>query len=119
MSITLTLTHIQKLTDYIIENIKADFEVVHLSGNLRDTIVVSKTANGFSIEIPAQIYNLPLFRKEGVVVYTGVGSYAQEVNKTGGFSHKHIGYVELAIYNAIERWAREISNIGGVSYVEL
>lgn len=115
----ITKTHIQKLSDYIIEYLKEDFETIHLSQNLADTIIVSETQEGFRIEIPAEMYDIAKFRKEGVVVYTGGGSYAEEVNKTGGFSKLHKGYVENAIIQAIQRWVQDISVIGGVSYVEL
>ena len=46
------------------------------------------------------------FRKEGAIVYTGKGSYAEAVNKKGGFSGSHKNYVERAIELAIFTWMK-------------
>lgn len=95
------------LNDLIIRNLKEEFEEVHLSGNLAKTIYFHWNKNDFTIYIPAIRYDIDKWRKDKVIVYTPEkGSYAEVVNKTGGFSHTHRDYVENAIYDAIDEWAR-------------
>ena len=98
---------VQELAELIRAYIRANFETVHLSGNLMDTITVEKTADGFTVEIPAEIYDLKRWKKEKAIVYTGEGSYAEKVNQTGGFSGKHANYVEDEIEIAIIDWGRD------------
>lgn len=105
------------------KNIKRDFQKVHLSGNLMDTVTVEWLSssqyhflNGLIetgeflekpqkvaiIHIPAVRYDLKRYREDMVIIHHPEwGSYAQEVNITGGFSGKHKGYVENAIYQAL------------------
>ena len=90
-----------QLTMLIKEYILREFEFIHLSQNLIDTIYLESTENGFAIHIPAEIYDIDLYKEKGVIVYTGDGSYAQEVNISGGFSHTHRGYIEDCIHLAI------------------
>lgn len=99
--------NLHKLAEKIREYIKKDFEEIHLSRNLMDTIVVYATENGFSVDIPAELYDIDKYLNEGVVVYTGGGSYAQEVNQTGGWSGEHEHYVEYSIKKAIFDWVTE------------
>lgn len=99
--------NLQKLAEKIKEYIKKDFAEVHLSKNLMDTISVYATEKGFNIDIPAEIYDIDKFFKEGVIVYTGEGSYAEAVNKEGGWSKTHVGYVEFSIKRAILDWVTE------------
>lgn len=107
---------IEELADLIVEYIKDDFEEIYLSGNLRDTINITPTERGFEIEIPADRYNVSQFRKKGIVIYTGKGSYAEEVNTiTGGYSGEHIDYVERGIMKAIVEWTAKHRLIGKVS----
>ena len=48
---------------------------------------------------------LEKWEKEGVIVpYEKGGSYASQVDKTGGFSGKHKGYVDKCIDLAISQW---------------
>lgn len=98
-----------KLAKIIIQNLKAEFDKVHLSGNLANTITIKQYQNingdsGFDIEIPAQIYDVVLYRKKGVVVYTGKGSYANAVDVTGGYSGLHTNYVDNCIRKSISQW---------------
>lgn len=93
------------LAQLIIRNIEANFAVKHISKNLIKTIKVEFKDNGdFFIDIPAQIYDLKLWNEKKAIVYSGKGSYANLVNKTGGFSKTHKNYVEIAIDNAIVQW---------------
>ncbi len=92
------------LAEKIRNKIRLEFNVVHLSKNLMNTIKVYETSYGYEVEIPAEIYDIKKWFKEGVIVYTGKGSYAQAVNETGGWSESHNGYVECAIASAIQEW---------------
>lgn len=103
MSDELTL----KLANKIEEKLKKDFDVIHLSGNLANTIKIEKTDNGYSVQIPARVYDLVKWRTNRVIVYTGTDSYAEAVDQNGGFSGKHKKYVERAIMESIDEWINE------------
>lgn len=98
---------LQKLAEKIKEKIRNDFKEVHLSQNLMNTISISSTPTGFLIDIPAEIYDLAKYYKEGVIVYTGAGSYAEDVDINGGFSGKHKDYIERAILESVSEWIAE------------
>lgn len=97
-----------KLARIIVKNLKAEFSVFHLSGNLANTITITKysseSQSGYDINIPAEIYDIPLYRRKGVVVHTGTGSYANEVDLSGGFSGRHKNYVDRCIQASIQEW---------------
>lgn len=95
-----------KMAELIAENIKKEFKNVHFTGNLMDTIIIRENSKGnIEVEIPAERYLFSVFREKGVIIpYSRGGSYANEVNKTGGFSGKHTGYIEKCINDAIIRW---------------
>ena len=95
------------LPEEIYGNIERDFELVHLSGNLVDTMRGPLTGGRGKLEIPADTYDISLYRAEKVIVYNGIGSYASEVSKTGGFSGVHVGYDERAIDKAIRKLKRK------------
>lgn len=106
------------LAEKIKNKISKNFENIHLSGNLMNSIVVRRTTNGFEIDIPAEIYDLQKWYKEKVIVYTGEGSYAQAVDTEGGFSGTHTDYVEKAIKEAIAEWTTEMKyNVGKVDWL--
>lgn len=92
------------LADMIVENIRKEFANVHLSFNLVNTIVIEEHDGDIRIRIPAQIYDVLLYKRKGVLSYTGSGSYANEVDISGGFSGKHKHYVDNCINNAIKQW---------------
>lgn len=98
---------LQKLAEKIKEKIRNDFKEVHLSQNLMNTISISSTPTGFLIDIPAEIYDLAKYYKEGVIIYTGAGSYAEDVDINGGFSGKHKDYIERAILESVSEWIAE------------
>lgn len=98
---------LQKLAEKIKQKIINDFKEVHLSQNLMNTISVSSTPTGFLIDIPAEIYDLAKYYKEGVIIYTGAGSYAEDVDINGGFSGKHKDYIERAILESVSEWVAE------------
>lgn len=109
---------VERLGKYISDALKEDFRTVYLTGRLRDTITVRKAGNGsVEVHIPAEAYDVGKYKAEHVIVNRpDLGSYAELVNKTGGLSHKHVGYVERALDTAIWRWLKyykieaEVSN---------
>lgn len=95
----------KELAELIADNIKKEFADVHYTGNLAATIKIYQTENGWAVEIPAERYSFAEYQKAGVIVpYEKGGSYASSINKTGGFSGKHKGYVEKCIEAAIHQW---------------
>lgn len=122
---------VQLLAYFVKKEIQADFEEKHLSGNLMNTIRVNKTGDGFEVEIPAEIYNMYKFQRYGVVVYTGEGSYASELDEEGSAFYvykkgggriwieprNHIGYVEDAIRRAIPQWMASCGLKGETTYL--
>lgn len=104
----LSTNDLQLLAERIKKKIREEFAVVHLSQNLIDTIEVRRTTFGFEIEIPAEIYDIGRWYKDRAIVYTGQGSYAQQVDVEGGFSGTHTDYVEDAIKDAIKEWILEL-----------
>lgn len=105
----LSYYQMQLLAMKIRDKLREDFIELHLTGNLMETIQINKTGTGFEIEIPAEIYDLKTWYEKGVIVYTGNGSYAQDVDVEGGFSGKHKNYVEDAIKEAISEWVKELN----------
>lgn len=98
------------LAEKIKNHLKDEFEELHLSGNLMDTITIDHDGDGYLVKIPAKVYDILQFYKTGAIIYReDKGSYAQEVNITGGFSGRHKGYVEKSINNAINEWIAENS----------
>lgn len=86
-----------------------EFSAIHLSRNLMETMSVYSDGDGdFVVTIPAIRYDIGKYRAEKVVVHQPErGSYAEQVNRTGGFSRTHTGYVEKAIYEALRKWAEK------------
>lgn len=119
----------KRLADLISDAIKTDFEYVHLSGNLMDSIEIHTDLYTYTdqktgklvkqervvVDIPAPTYNKAIFFKTGALVYNGKGSYASTVNRTGGFSKQHKNYVERAIQTAVSVWLREYNLKGKIS----
>jgi hypothetical protein len=106
---------LQDLANMIYDRIKGDFEWVFYSGNLRDTVEIKKVENGFNIIVNADMYDIPIYNQTNVIVYTGEGSYAEAVNKQGGFSKKHTRYIERAIQSAVMSWMLKYNLKGSVS----
>ena len=106
-----------RLADLIRKNINESFETFYITRNLVNTIKIKYDENfNFTISIPAQMYDFEQWNKKKVVVYTGKGSYAQLVDKKGGFSKKHKNFVEKAIKKAIRQWMKEMKVKGEVTY---
>ena len=111
----------ERLAELIFEAVSTDFEYVHLAQNLVATMNIYSeivtyvdpdseekvTIDKVVLDMPAPRYSISTYLRTGAVVYTGRGSYANTVNKHGGFSKKHKNYVERAISVAINRWLME------------
>ena len=111
------------LAKYIEEEIKRDFSDKRLSGNLVNSIKIYQNSNGgYSIEIPAEIYNMYQYQMHKVIIPTGKGSYASSLNDVGSEfyvynrkggrifikPHNHKGYVDKAIERGVQRWVSEL-----------
>lgn len=93
---------IEKLPSQMAENLKRkiakDFSKVYLTHNLVDTMNVEARANQATLHIPAIRYDFKEWNKNKVVVHHPEwGSYANQVNITGGFSTFHTNYIDIAI----------------------
>ena len=99
--------NLTRLAEKIERNIKNDFERIHITRNLIDTIKVRIFEGKVEIEIPAERYDFKKWNKDKVVVYNNTGSYAQAVDFYGGFSKTHKIYVENAIYDALVEQMQE------------
>lgn len=104
------------LADLIKKNIQEDFENIHLTGQLMNTIKITRTTMGFEIDIPAELYDLSIWYDKKVIVHTNNGSYAQIVNEDGGFSGEHINYVERSITKAINEWLVKMKRKARVNF---
>ena len=96
-----------KLASIIIANIKEEFALKHLSGNLVKTIKVENLGNQINIIIPAEIYDILEYKKTKVIRYTGKGSYASSLDEK---SENHTGYVDRVINKSLEEWKSLFSN---------
>ena len=101
-----TKPYCKELKSYIIEQLENEFAEIYLSRNLIETIKVKEVTEGYIIDIPAEVYDIVIYRDKKVVVYTGEGSYADEVDISGGFSGKHKNYVERAISKSMRIWKK-------------
>ena len=95
-----------ELKNLIIKEFEKEFEKIHLSHNLVDTIKVEEMTDGYYIDIPADIYDLTWYTHRNIIVYTGEGSYADEVDISGGFSGTHTNYVDNCIAKAMKKWRK-------------
>lgn len=103
----------EQLARLIVEQIKEEFKIKHLSLNLVNTIKVYSGVEGsWFVEIPAEMYDFKIFRKSGAVVPIGKGSYASKIDNTGGFSGTHKDYIDRCINKAIQIWLKQ-NNING------
>ena len=102
------------IATYLYAELKDEFETIHLSMNLSDSIKIYHIGDSYRVYIDADRYNVAEYRRSGTIVHTGKGSYAQAVDIKGGFSKKHISYVEKAIMNAIERYIYSTNKEGAV-----
>ena len=116
----LTYTDLEELAQTIIEKLKKEFEIKHMSGNLINTIEIHTTPDTIAIRIPARTYNMLLFQTKGVVVHYGNNSYASKLDDEGSSfmtyptgtrkgakrvsPGNHKGYVDKVINEAVDEW---------------
>ena len=117
---------LELLARIIVEKLREEFSIKHLSGNLINTIKVENLGNEIKINIPAQTYNMLLYQSKGVVVHTSHGSYASKIDeegssfmiypgetRSGSFRvnpGNHKGYVNKVIDSAILEWQGLLGN---------
>lgn len=95
----------EKLANLIVKELEKEFENIHLSKNLVNTIKIYKDVDKWVVEIPAVMYDFKTYFSKGVIVpYNGDNSYAELINQTGGFSKQHKNYVEKCINEAVRQW---------------
>lgn len=111
---------LRMLGEIIVQKLKEEFSLKHLSGNLVNTISVEMVSDEIKIRIPAQTYNMLLYQSKGVVVHTSHGSYASKLDEEGSSfmvypggerkgSHRvsprnHKGYIDRIINSSIQDW---------------
>lgn len=105
-----------ELAKCIEEAFKEEFRYIHLAKNLINTMKIEVTDTGVIIDIPAMKYNMKKFRETGIIKYYYRGSYAEQINNTGGLSKKHEGYVEKCIERGVQKWLAQKGVSGRVSY---
>ena len=112
---------LEQLARLIVQKLREEFALKHLSGNLVNTITVENLGNEIKINIPAKTYNMLLYQTKGVVVHTSNGSYASKLDEEGSkfFVYpqgtrkgskrispgNHKGYVDKIINQAISEWS--------------
>lgn len=112
---------LEQLAILIIQKLREEFSIKHLSGNLINTIKIENIGDEIKIHIPAQTYNMLLYQTKGVVVHTSHGSYASKLDEIGSefYSypqgtrkggkkikpHNHKGYIDKIINQAIREWS--------------
>lgn len=103
--------------DYLYKEIEEEFEKIHLTGNLLETVFRQDLSLWSSdkdkitqLRIPATRYDLYLYKRLGIFQYKPYkGSYAYQVNKTGGLSGKHKNYIERMVYNGCINFVNKIN----------
>lgn len=115
----ITDEQITMLALIIVKNIKEEFMIQKMSGNLANTIEVYEDGEGLHVSIPAQTYNMLKYQKEKVLIHTSHGSYASKLDEEGssffvydeetGKRKKispgnHKGFIEKVILDSINEW---------------
>ena len=108
---------LELLGKIILRKLNEEFDLKHLSGNLIRTIRVESSSDEIKIHIPAEIYDVLEYKRRGVVVPTGEGSYASKLDIEGSSymvgskrysPHNHIGYINKVVNEAIEEWSHRL-----------
>lgn len=107
------------LAELIVNNIKAEFSVKHLTMNLVNTLKIVETDEGVEVHIPAPKYSWKAWWEDKVIKPTYKGSYAQALSSDGSIiwyynngkrklkkPGNHVGYVEDVIAISINQWKR-------------
>lgn len=124
---------LQALANIIIKNLKEEFSIKRMSGNLINTIQVEEEQGNIKIIIPAQTYNMLLYQTKKVVVHTNNGSYASKLDeegssfmiypkgtRKGSYRAKpgnHKGYIDTIINKSLTEWS-QLSGFDIINKVE-
>lgn len=97
------LTAIQRQLGTAIRNaIYQDFAIRHVSGNLMNTLEVIFDEDVVKVRVPAVRYDQKEWNKnKAIIPQPQEGSYANEVDISGGYSRTHQSYADRAIGIAI------------------
>lgn len=106
--ITITQEDLLKISEYVKEYlILWEYEDIHLTYQLAETSKIVNNGDSVSVLIAAPTYDVKKFKTEGVIVHDNKGSYASANDIEGGFSGKHIGYLERSIKFALRKWLKD------------
>lgn len=92
------------LEDMIMNELNLEFLGHELTGTLRMSIKPEITENGIAIEIPAPRYSKKIYLERGYIQFTGKGSYASQIDKSGSWFNNHQDYVNKCIDKAMKKW---------------
>ncbi|MCR4661688.1 MAG: hypothetical protein K5765_06815 [Clostridia bacterium] len=110
---------LEKLASLVVDKIREEFALKHLSGNLVDTLRIENFDDKIEVIIPAEVYDMLLYQTKGVIVHTGEGSYASTLDENGSELYvygeegnglvkitprNHRDFVNKAIQGAINEW---------------
>lgn len=107
-----------ELANCIADAIKKEFDKVHFSYNLVRTMKIEIDGDNVSIDIPAMKFNIKQYKLNRVIKYYYRGSYANLINYTGGFSGRHVDYVQRCIEEGISKWLAQKGKQGRISIDE-
>lgn len=113
------------LIECIFKEVLKEFKTLHFSGNLTDTMKLdySPVKKEFKLFIKAPVYDIAYYKETGIIIppknkttnnkktwksknVVKHGSYAEQVNTYGGFSHKHTDYVSRCIKRGYDEWKK-------------
>lgn len=92
----------RQLAQAIRQNIYQDFAERHVTGNLMNTIEVIYGEDEVRVRVPAVRYDQKEWSKsKAIILLPHEGSYANQVDVTGGWSRTHQNYADMAITSAL------------------
>lgn len=116
---------LEDLAHIIIKNIKLEFDLKHLSGNLVNTLQVVNNQGNIQVIIPAPTYNMLLYQTQHIIVHDYRGSYASKLDTEGSnfmvypygtrkgayraYPRNHINYVDDVIAQSLREWLGQLS----------
>lgn len=103
-----------ELANCIVDAIKEEFKMSHLSGNLVNTMKIIVRGADILIDIPAMKYNMKEYKRTGIIKYYYRGSYANIINDFGD----HKGWVDRCLKEGISKWLAQQGQNGRISYNE-
>ena len=99
----------QLLAEIIVMNLRTEFMLKHLTGNLLDSIKIESDGSSVKVIIDAPTYDMLEYLKNKTIVHDYKGSYASSLNEKGGQilnkkTGNHKGYVDEIIMKSITMW---------------